>query len=213
MLWFTADLHLGAPYTFDRRRPFDSQETCDKTILKNLKSCVSKEDRLIVVGDLFNCTHSDTESWESTGARVRRTGLHIQLIMGNNEDRILREKFDGNMAEFKKYCAQFNIDVIGYSCVIKLNKLPLYVTHDPDACNSSHLNIYGHVHEAGQISALGFNVGQDVNGYFPVSERELCRRIYNVTKYFDKSVKASTNIKDISLWRKYYHDTKQFVGE
>lgn len=211
MLWFTADLHIGMPYITTRQRPFTTPEDADKAILKNIKSVVSDEDTLIVIGDLFDYSDSNRETWDQVGAKVKRLKKHIKLLMGNNERRIVAEQFNGSYNNFREYCEKYGIELIGYQTIVKLGKLQILCVHEPENANKSVLNLYGHIHTGGQMSALGINVGQDLNGYFPVSEAEIARRIYTVANHFDKSVKEVTNIKDLTLFRKYYHDTKHLM--
>lgn len=211
MFWFTADLHLGMPYTVTRRRPFATPEDADKTMLKNIKSVVAEDDTLVVIGDLFDYSDRNKETWSQMGSKVKRLKRNIKLLLGNNEERIIKEQFGGSRANFKYYCKNFNIELIDYQTTVKIGKLPFLCVHKPENANKSILNLYGHVHNAGQVGALGLNVAQDVNGFFPVSEAEIARRIYVVANHYDKSIKESTNIKDLSLFRKYYHDTKHLL--
>ena len=208
MYWLTSDLHLGDTEHYMRGRPFKNPKDCDNLMLSNLKKFGGPNDALYVVGDLFNYNRNATTTWLHVADAVSVIGIPIYLIIGNNEDRIIKDQFYGDMQFFGKWCRQYNIILLGYTCEIMADTIPLHLVHDPLQAKPDMFNIYGHAHSSGRMSHLGFNVAQDLNGYIPVSEELLKIHIINLVEFFSKPMECITTIKDLSLWRRYYKDIK-----
>ena len=52
MIWFASDLHFNAQRTIDiSKRPFDSLEQLNKTLINNWNKAISKNDTVYILGD------------------------------------------------------------------------------------------------------------------------------------------------------------------
>jgi len=187
MLYFTSDLHFGSESTikFDKR-PFKNSKQFQHTIIKKWNKIMTKEDTLYVIGD-FTDYHDDTKdiSLEQLSL-VKKIKANVILILGNNEERIVKKVFDNNFNEFKKHCMSLGFKDVLQKLDITINNIPFHLVHKPKEKKEGILNLFGHSHKAlGLYKPYGFNIGCDLNNYEPYSEKDIMILLEKKEKYWD----------------------------
>ena len=86
--WFTADLHLGH-YKIMKycKRPFETTEEMDKTLISNWNSVVENKDRVYVLGDFAFIKHLN-----QLNKYLDQLNGQICLIKGNHDKIACRSK-------------------------------------------------------------------------------------------------------------------------
>ena len=78
-IWFTSDLHFNHDKEFVwKERGFNSVQEMNDKILENLNACISPDDDLYILGDLFLGGKADIEILKSIPG-------HIHIIAGNHD--------------------------------------------------------------------------------------------------------------------------------
>jgi calcineurin-like phosphoesterase family protein len=156
MIWFTGDWHLDHEAIIDlASRPFLRMKHMEKTILKNYKEIVKKDDTVYFLGDIF--FHKNKPKIESTLRNLPGTKI---LILGNHD------KLD-----------PFEYQELGFYQVATWLKVDNYtLVHDPAiaGCLTDQLFVCGHIHNLFKIQKNVINVGVDVWDFRPVSIDMIC---------------------------------------
>lgn len=203
MDYFMADLHLGGiDQMLTYLRPFDKVQDMNDTILSNIHNTVDKGEKLRIVGDLFNYTKDDHTSWKET-MKLVKFPFETELVMGNNERKLLQEEFSGDMERFTDAMLNAGFSkVIPNPDFVTLHGVEFCTAHRPQDCSKTCLNIYGHVHFAGRYSELGINVAADANQFIPVSDFVIGETIQHVIDYhqYDLNLQLVTHIDNYKCW-------------
>lgn len=168
MIYYTADLHLGHDNVlrFDKR-PFESAEEMDRTLIANWNSRVTEEDQVYIAGDLIYKSKKPAE-WYLNQLR----GIKY-LVIGNHEKAVLESEEARN-------------------CFAAIDKM-MHITdgqHQICMCHfpivewngyfRGHYHIYGHIHNARNRAyevmkeePRALNAGCMINQYMPVTFEEL----------------------------------------
>ena len=166
MYYFTADVHFGDVSTFkNERRPFKNVTACDKYIVKTWNKVAKKNDTIFCVGDLLDCNDENSTVWRNIVPKwVKKIKAKIVLIMGNNEERIVKYFFNNNFSNFKIWAKSIGIDDVVKDLKLTHNGKKYYLNHYPHKHKDGYINIFGHVHgEGGLRRSYGINAGVDVN--------------------------------------------------
>ena len=84
------------------------------------------------------------------------------LILGNNEKRLVSQRFDGDFEKFRKYLIEKGFyDVIENGLELEMLGYKLYLTHEPKNHKEGYINLFGHIHGCCFVKKYGFNVGID----------------------------------------------------
>lgn len=156
-IWFTSDTHFGQQRTLDlTRRPFESVEEMDQTIIDNWNKTVGKNDVVFHLGDFGDYN------------RVRELNGKVVLLYGNYE------RNDHN----KDLINVLTLLDMGFYQVSTKDSLKLTLpdrdvvyslVHEPSHMQSYTFNLYGHIHRAQMVRRNGLNVGTDCHFYKPIS--------------------------------------------
>lgn len=188
MNFFTSDLHYGSDDTvkFDNR-PFRNAKHFAKQTIKNFNKIMTKKDTLYVIGDFADC-HSQTDrKCIEVLSLVKKIKAKVVLILGNNEERIIKYFFDGDFDKFKDYCLSIGFASVKENDTINICNTTFFLTHKPKHHNGEMLNLFGHSHKAlGLYKPFGFNIGCDLNNYRPYSEKDIQILLDKKEKYWDK---------------------------
>ena len=118
---------------------------------------------------------------------VKKIKAKVVLILGNNEERIIKYFFDGNFDKFKDYCLSIGFTSVKENDIINICNTTFFLTHKPKHHNGEMLNLFGHSHKAlGLYKPFGFNIGCDLNNYRPYSEKDIQILLDKKEKYWDK---------------------------
>ena len=188
MLFFTSDLHFGSNETikFDNR-PFKSSKQFEKYFIKNLNKISKCNDTIYVIGDFVDFHKESDKSYIEKLKLAKKFKSKIILIIGNNEERIIKHCFNNSFEDFKKFCLSSGFYDVKINDTIIINKTSFYLTHKPKNHKKDMLNLFGHSHKAmGLYKSFGFNIGCDLNNYKPYSEKDIISLLQKKLKYWDK---------------------------
>ena len=94
--------------------------------------------------------------------------------MGNNEDRIVNNFFNGNYEDFKKHLIENGIKDVYKDLELNIRNKKFFLTHNPINYKKGYINLVGHSHRSkGLWYSFGLSVSCDLNHYRPFSEDSL----------------------------------------
>ena len=187
MKFFSSDIHFSDENTlkFDNR-PFKNVKQFDKHIIKLWNKQTCKEDTIYVIGDFIDCDGEGFVEWKKSFPYVKNLKAKVVLIMGNNENRVLKYFFNNNFELFKEYCIGLGFKEVHNNLVVKIKDIDFYLTHKPFDYNKDMLNLFGHMHRSGGLyKPFGFNVGCDLNHFRLYSEDDIMDMVEMKKKYWD----------------------------
>ena len=161
-IWFTSDWHLEHKNIMKySRRPFNSVNDMNWTIINNFNSKIDENDVVYFLGDFcFNKYKTEEFLNAITGK--------IHFIMGNHDR--------GVKHLFRRYG-----ETVSDITVLRHNDVSITLCHYPMVTFSrSHFNswqLYGHHHRdtSQQIKGKRMNVGVDVHNFEPISIKKVAR--------------------------------------
>jgi len=130
----------------------------NKTLTDNWNSVVQPNDIVYIIGDFAYKMAKRLSTY------VKPLNGHKHIILGNH-DRLPRIEYEQQFESVHDYLR------------IEIDKQTVILLHYPmlswDKRARGSFHLYGHVHVAGQLKQLdgqkAYNVGVDVNNFFPVS--------------------------------------------
>ena len=171
MIYFTADLHLGHTNVIRYcNRPFSTPEEMDAVIIRNWNDIIKPKDEVYILGDL---------------TMRPATVAHEYLTQLNGRKYFIRGNHDQFLKGFEPYKDDFEW-VKDYH-VLRVDGYRIVLFHFPilewDQFYRGSIHLYGHVHNRpikGDhqviLSGPAFNIGVDVNDFYPVSLTEILER-------------------------------------
>ncbi len=133
--FFTADTHFTLK-DFDGTilrdgRPFKSCKQMNEFIIKQWNKQAEKDDVIYHLGDFINFNHKDADDYEKNFSLVKKLKSKVVLILGNNEERLLKMVFDDDFEKFKSYLLSLGFyDVIKKDLILTIGgdvKVPLNI--------------------------------------------------------------------------------------
>lgn len=190
--FFTADPHFGLNDfmgIIDRdSRPFKKPTTMNKKIIKLWNSQAKKDDTIYVLGDFINYNKFDHSSYEICLKLVQKIKAKVILILGNNEERLIIDKFDADFNKFREHLLKIGFfDVIKDGLELEICGTRYYLNHYPAKAKKDMLNLFGHVHSCCQIKKYGLNVGVDCHYFKLLSEADV-KMFEDRRQCFDENV-------------------------
>lgn len=167
MVFFTSDLHLGHESILQMQdRPFDTVEVMNEALINNINSCVHKNDRLYILGDIS--LHIPVDEANHLISRIHGRKY---LLLGNHDTIGQKDecKYDPSLFEW-----------IGDYLRISTYDVNIVMMHYPllswRKIASGSIMLHGHIHASGEYNRKNmtagirrFDVGVDANDYQPVS--------------------------------------------
>ena len=195
MFYFSSDIHFSDKDTLlNDNRPFKSTKQFDKFIIRTWNKQTKKDDTIYVIGDFVDCNGEGHDSWKKSILYVKKLKANVILILGNNEERVIKHYFNNNFEEFKKYCLSIGFKEVYKNLTISLNGITFYLVHKPKDYKKGYLNLFGHMHRSGGLyKPFGFNIGCDLNHFRLYNEKDIEHLLYMKEKYWntDKSLNIS----------------------
>lgn len=187
MNFFTSDIHFGDEQTLRiDLRPFKNTKEFDKFVLKTWNKQAKKNDTIFILGDMVDCDGAGFDSWKKPLAYVKKIKADVVLILGNNEERVIKHYFDNNFEAFKNHCLSLGFKDVCKNMTVQVAGEEFFLVHKPVDCKKGRLNLFGHVHASGGIfRPFGFNVGCDSHAYRLYSEDDIKMLLRNKAKYWD----------------------------
>lgn len=167
MVYFTSDLHLGHQSIIRmQNRPFENVDEMDRTIIQNINSVVTNNDRLYILGDIAH--HIPREMREELISKIRGKKY---LLLGNHDLTQNGDWTDLNPKLFE-WIGHYRKESL-YGLNIIMMHYPLMSWHK---INAGSIMLHGHIHagpeynqENIQNGIRRYDVGMDANQYMPVS--------------------------------------------
>lgn len=155
-------------------RSFKNPRAFHRHVIKNWNKQAKKGDTIYVIGDLFDYHYKPNYNWEDNFKIIKKIKADIILLIGNNEERIIKEHFNDDFEAFRLCCMQNGITDVLKNATIKVCDIDFYMTHKAKDCNMEMLNLFGHSHKAmGIYKTFGFNVFYDLHDYKLVDEKRI----------------------------------------
>jgi len=172
-LFLAADHHFSHLNIIKRFqfRPFAGVEEMELELIKRHNERVSKEDRVILIGDMFwrHCKHTDEILSQMNGQKHYVIGNHEEALKWTSTDKL-----------FVTVTESYKVDLepFGY----KESKYLFCAHFAHRVWPKSHVgswHAYGHSHGAlaDDPRAKSLDVGVDTNNYYPYSIQEFAEKI------------------------------------
>ena len=177
MIYFTADTHFCHSNIIGScERPFENVGEMNRALIKNWNSYITARDEVYILGDFL---------YKGTAIEANKILAQLKgrkyLIRGNHEKYLPDPQFKPEAFEWVK-----DYHVLTYEGIeFVLFHFPILRWHKS---NRGSIHLYGHVHNNGErdpefdekLRLLGpraFNVGVDVNEFYPVSIKAIMDKI------------------------------------
>ena len=195
MRYFTSDIHFNDEPTLKvDARPFKFTKAFDNYIIKMWNKQAKKGDTIFVVGDFIDCDGAGHTAWQTAIKYVKKINADVILIMGNNEERVVKNFFNDNFNTFKDYCIGLGFKDVLWDAQISFAGYNFYLTHKPINHKKEYINLFGHIHRStGIYRPFGFNIGCDCNHFRLYSEQDIVFLIEMRDKYWLKD-------KNVNVW-------------
>ena len=187
MLFFTADTHFGGTEIINREnRPFTNHKEMDLFLIKTFNTQANRSDTIYCLGDFINYNELEKDNWKESFNYVKEIDASIVLLLGNNEERVIKEEFDNNFESFKEYLLNVGFRNVFNSYYINILNQRVFLNHYPSRHDKTTFNLFGHTHRiTGFYKPYGFNVGVDVNNFKLFSEKDLEKLYERKIKFLD----------------------------
>ena len=187
MYFFTSDTHFNDKDDLEIDfRPFKSPRAFDRFVIKTWNKQAKKDDTIFVIGDFVDCDGEGFDSWKKSLLYVKKIKAQVILIMGNNEDRVVKFYFDDNFDKFREYCLGLGFKDVKKNMTITFGGHEFYLIHKPIDYKKGVFNLFGHTHLAGGLyMPFGINVGCDLNHFRLYSEKNIEYLMEEKKKFWD----------------------------
>ena len=198
MRYFTSDIHFNNEDTLiNDKRPFKTTKQFDKYVLKLWNKTAKNNDTIYVVGDFIDCDGKGCDSWKKSILYVKKIKANVVLIMGNNEDRIVKYFFDGDFQKFREYCIDIGFKEVHKNLSLTMNNQEFYLVHKAINYKKGVINLFGHSHRAcGLYKPFGFNIGCDLNHFRLYDENDIQFLLDMKSKYWDKDKNLNMKVEE-----------------
>lgn len=185
MNFFTADLHFGHANVIRYcNRPYTTVEEMDRGLTENWNSRVRADDHVYILGDFT------FKKVEFARKYLQRLHGHKHLILGNHDyfARNHPEEVADLLCEITPY-KELKLEASGHT--LCLMHYPLLFWNG--SMRDTNIMLYGHIHNHAYCNAVtgklfnALNVGVDVSGYVPLSEKEVLRKVREHNKELTRS--------------------------
>lgn len=187
MRFFTSDTHFNSQSTLEMdQRPFSSTKQFDRYVLKLWNKQTKKGDVIYHLGDWGSCSKNQMHGWEQAYPYVKKLKAKVILVIGNNEERIVKFFFSNNFDDFRNYCKNLGFLDVVKNCEIEVAGKKFFMTHKPKDCKPEVLNLFGHIHRTGGIyRSFGFSMCCDLNHFYLQDENAIANFLDMKEKYWD----------------------------
>ena len=225
MKFFTSDIHFSDESTMrSDNRPFKNIKEYDNFIIKNFNQMAKKEDVIYVAGVLLDCDGPETDEWIKGLRLIKKIKAKIILIMGNNEQRIVKYFFNNNFDAFVDCCKQYGISEVHKSLDVEFCGKKFHLVHQIKDGDKRKINLFGHTHLcSGVYHPYGLCISTDLNHFRLFTEKIIMgyleRKIHywepdDNTNYVNPFLKqingkwVNIKLKNNTEYQKYLKDNK-----
>lgn len=189
MYFFTSDTHFNDYDTLIMDdRPFKSSKEFDNFVIKTWNKQAKKSDTIFVIGDFVDCDGKGYEGWTTSINYVKKINADVVLIIGNNEERVIKHWFNNDFEAFKQFCIEAGFKNVHKGLQINICNTNFYLTHKPSNRKKDMLCLFGHLHRScGLYKPYGFNIGCDLNHFRLYNEHNIQKFLDMKEKFWDKN--------------------------
>ena len=172
MNYYIGDMHLGHRNSirFDNR-PFEDIEEMDKVLIDNWNARVTDRDDVFIVGDFSYRAYREPHQY------LKRLKGRKHFIIGNHDQATLKDE------KAKDYLWSMD-KMMNITDILDGTPIQVHLSHFPiadwNACFHGGWHVYSHIHnERGPVYEFmhsrgrALNAGCMINGYMPVTFKEL----------------------------------------
>lgn len=172
MFYFTSDTHFSTQRTLNlSKRPFNSIDEMDDTIISNWNRVVKNDDIVYHLGDFGNPDIINILN-----------GQTIYLLPGN---------YDSDDFIKKITLLDNRIKIIPNNTIFYHPKLLIdtVLIHEPKNGDlKSQFYLYGHIHKTQMVKLNGLNVGTDCHNFKPINIDTVNFYINAIQQHYDQNV-------------------------
>ena len=185
MNFFTADLHFGHANIIKYcSRPYSSVEEMDQALADNWNATVTDNDDVWILGD-FTMKRDQVARNYLLQLKGRK-----HLILGNHDYFAFKhpEQWQDVLVDIMRYKEL----KLGSGYTFTMMHFPLLFWNDSGKPHS--IMLYGHIHSMPYCNAIAgklynaLNVGVDVSGYKPLSEKEVLDKVSELNQTLQRSI-------------------------
>lgn len=187
MNYFTADIHFCDESTMrSDNRPFKSIKEYDKFTIKTWNLTAKSGDTIYVVGDLLDCDGAESTEWKQGLQLIKKINANIVLIIGNNEQRIIKLFFNNDFGAFAKVCKAYGVKEVYKTLNIEMFGKKFHLTHQIKDADKNKINLFGHTHLcSGLYQPYGLCVSCDLNHFRLFTEEILLGYLKRKKDYWE----------------------------
>ena len=187
MKFFTSDIHFCDEKTMrSDNRPFKNIKCYDKFILNDFNKTAKVGDTIYVIGDLLDCDDEFSDKWQKGLKLLKKIKADLVLIMGNNEQRIVKYFFNNNYEKFVEVCKNAGIKEVHKSLDIEFAGKKVHLTHEIKNGDKKRINLFGHTHLClGVYHPYGLCVSTDLNHFRLFTEEILLGYLQRKKDYWE----------------------------
>lgn len=185
--FFTSDTHFGDDDKLKRENwSIKNWREFAKKLIKIWNKQVKKQDVVYFLGDFVNYENAEND-WQEAFGLVKKIKAKCILIVGNNEERLIEDKFNGSFNKFRQFCLEQGFTDVKKHDILKSEGLKFYLTHKPTDYKKGYINLFGHTHLAtGLWKPFGFNMYYGLN-FLKLFDLDYIKRLlYVKQKYWDQ---------------------------
>lgn len=172
MIFYTSDLHLGnTNIIIYEDRPYKTVAEMNADLIYKWNAKVSRNDEVYVLGDF------SFKGAQETISLLEQLNGKIHLIRGNHDHFISQLSFRKQVSSYRISCEGWYKKIDDNGREVVLCHFPIMYWDGMDDRGAYHL--YGHMHSRPNMQHPhkdAFNVGVDVNNYYPVTLDELLNK-------------------------------------
>ena len=187
MNFFTSDIHFCDESTMrSDNRPFKNIKCYDKFIINNFNKMAKSTDTIYVVGDLFDCDGPGTNEWIKGLKLIKKIKAKIVLIIGNNEQRIIKHFFNNSFNDFVDACKSYGIAEVHRSLDVEFGGKKFHLVHQIKDGDKRKINLFGHTHLClGLYHPYGLCVSTDLNHFRLFTEKQIMAYLVRKIQYWE----------------------------
>ncbi len=167
-------------------RPFKNWKTFYKKVIKLWNHQAKKGDIIYCIGDFVDYVPCRQNNCIYCLKLAKKINAKVILIIGNNEERFIRDCFENDFDKFRDFCINVGFYDVKKEEYLEIDGISFYLIHRPCNHKNNYLNLFGHTHRAtGLWKPYGINVGCDLNHFRLYDLKEIKRLLSLKEKYWD----------------------------
>ena len=175
MNFFTSDSHFYGEKVIKReKRPFQSKEYMNEYMIEMWNRQAKKGDTIYHLGDFLNYASDEADYWQQGIDIVNKLNADVILIIGNNEERVIKKYFNDDFEKFREYAIEHGFKDVKKDAELVIDGKEYFLNHYPSRYKKNKVNLFGHIHRiTGMYKPFGYNVGVDLNYFLLYSEIDI----------------------------------------